>query len=53
MVSRLLRSLPSLMLDVSEISRAAGLVRPDDETWFEVTVNFDVAVSEGGLVAPI
>jgi hypothetical protein len=38
------------VVDVSETSRVLGLVRPDDETWFEVVVEFTVAAAEGGLV---
>jgi Domain of unknown function (DUF6391) len=41
------------VIRVSETSRAVGLARPDDETWFEVVVEFAIAAKQGGLVAPI
>jgi Domain of unknown function (DUF6391) len=41
------------VIRVSDTSCALGHARPDDETWFEVTVEFAIAAKEGGVVAPI
>jgi hypothetical protein len=42
----------AVVVDVCEVSRIYNLVCPEDETWFEVVVDIEVAATRGGLVSP-
>jgi hypothetical protein len=40
------------VVDVSEVSKLRGHIRPPNETWFEIVIDVRVAASQGGVVSP-
>ncbi len=40
------------VVDVQEVVKVRGMVRPADETWFEVRVEVHGTVTQGGVVSP-